>query len=78
MGGHIIITLHRGIYAIENKFLKTRWFDENNFGKKAAGLTYRLAKTILVDNVLDHLSFLGQHEVFGHGAGYRELGFVDN
>jgi hypothetical protein len=78
MGAHNIITLHRGIYGLESRLLKTRWFDENNFGTKAAGLTYRLAKTIFVDNILDHLSFLAQHEVFGHGARYREFGFVDN
>lgn len=78
MGAHSIITLHRGIYGLENRFLKARWFEENNFGKKAAGLTYRLAKTILLDNVVDHLSFLAQHEVFGHGARYREFGFVAN
>lgn len=78
IGAHNIITLHRGIYDLENRFLKTRWFDENNFGKKAAGMTYRLAKTILLDNVVDHLGFLAQHEVFGHGARYREFGFVAN
>lgn len=78
LGAHNIITLHRGIYGLENRILKTSWFNENNFGKKVAGLTYRLAKTILVDNVLDHLSFLSQHEVFGHGARYREFGFVEN
>lgn len=78
MGAHNIVTLHRGIYGLESRILKTSWFDESNFGKKAAGLSYRLAKTILVDNVLDHLSFLAQHEVFGHGARYREFGFIDN
>jgi len=78
MGAHNIITLHRGLYGLEGKILKACWFDEDNFGKKAAGLTYRLAKSILVDYALDHLSFLGQHEVFGHGARYREFGYVDN
>ena len=77
-GAHNIITLHRGLYGLENRLLQTRWFDEKNFVKKAAGLTYRLAKTILIDNVVDHLSFLAQHEVFGHGARYREFGFVNN
>jgi len=77
-GAHNIVTLHRGLYGLEGKFLKARWFDEDSFGKKAAGMTYRLAKSILVDYALDHLSFLGQHEVFGHGARYREFGYVDN
>lgn len=77
-GAHNIVTLHRGLYGLENRYLKARWFDENDFVKKAAGITYRLAKTILLDNVVDYLGFLGQHEVFGHGARYREFGFTDN
>ncbi len=73
-----MITLHRGIYALENRFFKTRWFDENTFGKKTMGVTFRLCKTILLDSVLDHFSFLVQHEVFGHGSRYREFGYIKN
>lgn len=78
VGAHNLITLHRGIYALENRLFKTRWFDENTFGKKTLGVTFRLCKTILLDNTLDHLSFLVQHEVFGHGSRYREFGHKKN
>jgi len=78
VGANNLITLHRGIYALENRFFKTRWFDENTFGKKTLGVTFRLCKTILLDNALDHLSFLVQHEVFGHGSRFREFGHIKN
>ena len=71
-----MITLHRGIYALENRFFKTRLFDENTYSKKILGVTYRLGKSILLDNALDHLSFLVQHETFGHGSRYREFGYT--
>lgn len=77
-GAHNIITLHRGIYELENSLLKTKWFEENNFVNKSAGIVYRLSKSILIENVIDHMSFLTQHEVFGHGARYREIGFKNN
>jgi hypothetical protein len=78
VGANNLITLHRGIYALENRFFKTRWFDESTFGKKTLGVTFRLCKTILLDSVLDHFSFLVQHEVFGHGSRYREFGYIKN
>ncbi|MFP4081137.1 MAG: hypothetical protein ACLFVG_00110 [Candidatus Aminicenantes bacterium] len=77
-GAHCIIAAHRGIYGLENRFLNIKWTDEDNFTEKAAGISFRLGKTILLDNVLDHLSFLIQHEVFGHGARYREFGYKNN
>jgi len=59
-------------------WLRPSWSDENNFEKKLLGLSYRLSKTILFDDVFDHLAFLIQHEIFGHGARYREFGYTDN
>lgn len=78
VGANNLTTLHRGIYALEKRFFKARWFDENTFGKKTLGVTFRLCKTVLLDNTLDHLSFLVQHEVFGHGSRYREFGHIKN
>jgi len=77
-GAHNIITLHKGIYEIENSLLKTKWFEENNFVNKSAGIVYRLGKSLLLENVIDHMSFLTQHEIFGHGARFREFGFKNN
>ncbi len=78
VGAANLTTFHRGITGLTGLWLKPRWSAEDNFGKKFLGLSYRLSKTILLDNVLDHMTFLIQHEVFGHGARYREFGYTDN
>jgi hypothetical protein len=71
-------TLHRVVYLAEDSFLPPVLWDEHGFGPVLGGVVYRLARSILLDNVLDHLVFLAQHEVFGHGGRYREIGYVDN
>lgn len=78
VGAVNLISLHHGIYGLENKVLKTAWQRESTFGQKLLGITYRLNKTILLDNVIDHMCFLIQHEVFGHGSRYREFGYTEN
>jgi hypothetical protein len=78
IGASDLLTFHRGMYAIENQYLRAVWFDEHDPSRKALGIGYRLGKTVLVDNVVDHLTILLQHEVFGHGARYREFGFTGN
>jgi len=78
VGAINLLALHRGIYLLENRYLKTRWFNESGIGKKTLGVSYRLGKTILLDDPLDHLAILVQHEIFGHGARYREFGYTGN
>jgi len=46
--------------------------------EKAFGHILSALEDHLLDNVLDHMAFLLQHEVFGHGARYREFGYTDN
>ena len=77
IGAENLIAVHRAVYAIEDRFLKPRLFDESSKGRKSMGIFYRLGKTVLLDNVIDYLPFLIQHEVFGHGARLREFGYVD-
>ncbi len=74
-GANNLLTLHKGIYTFENQYLKTQLFDESGLKRKAFGITYRLGKTFLFDNVTDHMIGLMQHEIFGHGSRYRELGY---
>lgn len=75
VGAENLLAAHRAFYALENRLLKPRLFDESNAVRKSAGVLYRLGKTVLVDNVTDHMAMLTQHEVFGHGARFREFGF---
>jgi hypothetical protein len=73
-----LMGIHRTLYLAQDHVLPPVVWEEDTAGRIVAGVLYRLSKGILVDNVLDHLVFLAQHEVFGHGARYRELGYVDN
>lgn len=49
-------------------------FDESSLRTKVRGISYRLLKTLVLENVQDMLADLIQHEVFGHGARLREFG----
>jgi hypothetical protein len=73
-----LLSAHRALYAVENQLLPPLLFPEDSFLPKAGGMLYRLGKTVLLDNIVDHLTILTQHEVFGHGARYREFGSWDN
>ncbi len=77
IGAENLVAVHRALYALEDRFLKPRLFDESTRGRKTAGILYRLGKTFLLDNAIDHFSILIQHEVFGHGARFREFGYAD-
>lgn len=77
-GAENLITLHRLLYFAEDKFLPPALFTEDNFGKKSLGILYRVSKTMLIDLAPDHIGFLIQHEVFGHGARFREYGSWNN
>lgn len=78
IGAENFAAIQRALYAVEGQYLKTRWTDEQTGSQKALGITYRLGKTILLDNIVDHFLVLTQHEVFGHGARYREFGYSSN
>ena len=75
IGAENLAAIHRVVYALENRILSPRLFDESTKRRKTAGILYRLGKTVLVDNIVDHLLVLIQHEVFGHGARFREFGY---
>ncbi len=73
-----LITIHKAIYTVEGKFLKPKLFSEVKWYKKLSGIGYRLGKSILVDLPIDHLLLLAQHEIYGHGARYREFDYFNN
>jgi hypothetical protein len=64
--------------TFEERYLKTKFTNEKKPVQKALGIFYRASKTVLLDDLIDHLTILTQHEIFGHGARYREFGHVDN
>lgn len=73
-----LLTIHKALYTIENRYLKTTLFEEKRWLKKAMGITYRLAKTQLLDYPIDYMVYLLQHEAFGHGARFREYDYVNS
>ncbi len=73
-GAENLGTVHRGLFALENRYLPPRWTNEETFLGKTFGLSYRLARFILIDSPLTYMATLTQHEVFGHGATIRYAG----
>jgi len=73
-GTETVVTLQQGLARVEDRYLRTRWFDENHVLRKAGGIAARLAKLVLLDLPMDHFSVVLAHEYMGHGARYRELG----
>ena len=77
-GAYNLITLQQSLYSFEDKYIRDTIFKENNFFKKTLGFGYRMSKLILLDGQVDGFIALSQHEAFGHGARYRELGYTSN
>ncbi len=73
-----LVTAHKLIYTVENKYLKPKLFDEDNAFRKLSGMAYRFGKTVFIDIPIDHIILLVQHEVYGHGYRYREMGYINN
>ena len=78
VGANSLRTLHNALSAFQDQNIPDSLFVENNAGTKSAGIGYRLAKMIVLDQQISGLVSLLQHEVFGHGARFRELGYDGN
>ncbi len=76
-GAETLLSTHKLFFSLEKTSLPPSWSDESTFLKKTGGVAYRLAKFVFIENVFNHLTFVLQHEVFGHGARYREFGYQD-
>jgi hypothetical protein len=72
-GTETVVTLQQGLARAEDRYLRTRWFDESGGLGKAGGFAGRLAKLLLLDRPMDHFTVVLAHEFMGHGARYREL-----
>jgi hypothetical protein len=77
-GASNLITAHKALYTFQDRYVPDTLFKENRFFKKAGGFVYRMARFWLLDAQIDYLTILTQHEVFGHGARYREMGHTEN
>ncbi|MFH1851682.1 MAG: hypothetical protein ABIA75_04990 [Candidatus Neomarinimicrobiota bacterium] len=76
-GSYNILTLHKTVAEIEDRYLGYAWFPGNRFSGRAGNFIGRVTKYILLDCPIDYFSNVLAHEYFGHGARYRELGISD-
>ena len=78
MGSELLLSLHRMAWTLEDAVLKPSWGRENDVPGKALGITYRLAKSVFLDHLMDTYVLQAQHEYFGHGARLREYGYKES
>ena len=77
VGAENLLTIHKAFYSFQEEFLPPRIIEDNWLHSPANSL-YRLAKSYLIDMTIDDFVRVAQHEVFGHGARYREYKATNN
>jgi hypothetical protein len=77
-GAGNLSTLHKALYSFQDKIIPDTLFRENKWWKQSGGFVYRMARLWLFDAQIDYLVALSQHEMFGHGSRFREMGCQNN
>lgn len=77
-GAENMHTLNHGLHYVADEIFPYQMKRERGFVRKVGAISYRLAKTALIDAHIDLSMFLFQHEYFGHGYRYREVDFKNN
>ncbi len=77
-GAQNLISAQAAAYTLQDRLIPDTLFRERNLWLKGAGFGYRMLKIWLLDAQIDYLLILAQHEMFGHGARYREMGHREN
>jgi hypothetical protein len=73
-GAEGLLTLQHLFATAEDRWLPRKIGEERSRPALALGILYRGTKFMALDVPQDHLLMVGAHEVFGHGARFRELG----
>lgn len=71
-GAQDLLTLQRALTVVEDRWLPLG--GTSGRARLALGILYRSTKLIALDVPQDHFLMVVAHEVFGHGARFRELG----
>jgi hypothetical protein len=74
-GAETMVGLHRGWSIGEDQLIGTSWFDESRFLGKTGGILARAGKLVFLDIPVDYFTVVLAHELFGHGARYREFNY---
>lgn len=73
-GAEDLLTLQYALTSAEDRWLPLKIGDERSRPALALGILYRSGKFLALDMPQDHFVLVVAHEVFGHGARFRELG----
>ena len=73
-GAEALLTTQRLTAVAEDRWVPTTLGQERSRFGQALGILYRAGKFLALDVPQDHFLMVVAHEVFGHGARFRELG----
>src|SRR5687767_1044207 len=73
-GAQGLLTVQHLLASAEDRWLPLKIGAERSRPALAVGILYRARKFIALDMPQDHFFMVVAHEVFGHGARFRELG----
>ena len=73
-GAQDLATVQHLLASAEDRWLPLKLGDERSRRGLALGIFYRSGKFLTLDMPQDHFLLVVAHEVFGHGARFRELG----
>jgi hypothetical protein len=73
-GAEDLLTLQHVLASVEDRWLPLKLGEERSRPALALGILYRSGKFFALDMPQDHFLLVVAHEVFGHGARFRELG----
>ncbi len=73
-GAQNLATLQGLLAATEDRWLPAKFGTERSRPVLALGILYRAGKFLALDVPQDHMLLVVAHEMFGHGARFRELG----
>jgi len=74
VGAQDVLTAQHLLASAEDRWLPTKLGAESTKPSLALGILYRSGKFLGLDMPQDHFLMVVAHEVFGHGARFRELG----
>jgi hypothetical protein len=73
-GAQGLLVIQHAVASVEDRWLPRKVGEERSRPALALGILYRAGKFMALDIPQDHLLMVVAHEVFGHGARFRELG----
>jgi hypothetical protein len=77
-GAYNLNFMYQMVNKVDDKYIPDTLLNNQKKFNKFLNGTYRFTKLMTFDHFQAHYTKLLQHEVFGHGARYREFGFKGN